>query len=1409
MTLLSGTEAPLNLKRSLSQSCDPHRAYIALEIGSFEDTVGRVEHAELTSKGSRFLTFSYRVASKVPVDTAGVYHFPLEKNAAHGSTDSRNHAGPCGHLGWIIVRVSVRGGVKLVTVESPLLLKNTSDSDFLFEVREQNALSLVWRCLVPAQDADNEIVSPVPVDIVPEIHNLYTCSVIAVEKSVFCHPDDVGTTDVSDATEVPFPKAFSQSSFDQGFIGERQVGLKISCIKKRETTPDFLYSSFCYIRVGSFYLEAPIRNGFSKGSMRIPEQRMLVVRPPIMFHNHLPCSMYVEVRKKVSGGGQNGPSISPWIQLGVLHCGKGRSWSGAAEEIELRARLCGPDGGENGQFPSWSSTLEIPSQRAKVRRLNHESYSVSPLPKLRFVDKNGYFLPVTVVSIKGSQDVSHPSACDSTRDFSRTLAGATSVICFYAPFWIVDSTGLGLEYKTADVIAGQGEAFDSAHGNEVPFDAAVSPTLGLGELLEDSNLFYLPSKISFHVLMIGNKDCTKIFVRRKRPHNLLESMPSPWSGAIPLTKEGNFNDLFVSSSKTFLSRRKESNQADAFAIRSRLVRAPGSLGGRLGTRILHVVCRYYIVNETGREIEVSQSKSSIIPADTSPRPFHIDAKKPFRFRPTEYGWQWSGNIDTRKRRKEVTISLKHRMKRVTILITLEFRSDKNTGTSTIIFRPSSYAPYRITNRSMYPLHYRQVSSYFDLGNSFGRAETVPVMPFMESEFALMEPDTGRRSVDLLVSESSKSGSKPVSHLLVRYRIDSLAPGSDVRLDHDCLCAKIISDGPTRVLLVYENSIETESGKTMEHDQSTRAGRIPPSVSVRLSHGVGISVIDWEPRELLYIRFSDISLEQVVNDGKESLTASIGSIIADNQLWITPYPVVLRVGSRSQRRRKRHSAVALSWIRTHGSLSSLQLFDRIELTTEPFVVSVDGSLATHVLQMGKQFAEMFSGINSSSYVPSRNAILRKALHVDKGHGNRNQSSRKEQKDQFAFDLYSAVDYMATAATASKLKCHYIPPDKVAERFAKSDDGIHGAILQNKRKYYVEKLRVSTFKAEVSWSGHLPFSSLPRFMRPALTFEGLPVLFRPFSSSQNYGEADEYIEAMKAHYLSIWRAFDVVVGILTKPTFIVRACIFTSRESIAVAFENVAHILKKGESLCLSLVQKEDSDHSVATALFRGPLTPVITVSRTIFGALSQISFGTSSMLRYDASRHRAKAGLVRSRNPRLFAHVDGKDLLVEYMEGDSAGKALLSRVRQGVHLGEGYVFHIEGAHRAANRRRWETGERDPLSLILMVTFERILLLNGELNDRFCEVVWEVSLQDLVLVEQAMVFDDDDGFTVLLLWYLKDESSGGFKRDKRYVAYAKSLVAGAGGLGCMRSKPVFVPNFAVRNLLKLQQIQANLV
>lgn len=234
-------------------------------------------------------------------------------------------------------------------------------------------------------------------------------------------------------------------------------------------------------------------------------------------------------------------------------------------------------------------------------------------------------------------------------------------------------------------------------------------SLGLGELLDDRDFVYLPSRNSFQVLMLGEESATQLFVRRRLTRErITRDSISSWSDPIPLTMDNNacFDISIPPPLKIYTSAAKILGASDAeepFALRARSMQAPEALGGSHGTRLIHIVCRFAIVNDLGQAIEILDSSSQfspiIIPADGRPRPFHFDDSRPLRFRPKEYGWVWSGRFHVKRNLRELTLRLRHGLKGHTAIFTIEFHFRSQTGTCVIVFRPATRAPYRIENHS--------------------------------------------------------------------------------------------------------------------------------------------------------------------------------------------------------------------------------------------------------------------------------------------------------------------------------------------------------------------------------------------------------------------------------------------------------------------------------------------------------------------------------------------------------------------------------------------------------------------------------------------------------------------------------------------------------------------------------------
>ena len=418
---------------------------------------------------------------------------------------------------------------------------------------------------------------------------------------------------------------------------------------------------------------------------------------------------------------------------------------------------------------------------------------------------------------------------------------------------------------------------------------------------------------------------------------------------------------------------------------------------------------------------------------------------------------------------------------------------------------------------------------------------------------------------------------------------------------------------------------------------------------------------------------------------------------NNQLWVTPYPVLLNMGRKpdahGRRRNRRGNAVSIRIhrsLKAHGGFGNLTFLEELDMATEPAFFSVDGNVSRLLVRMAQRaFGTTAEDVRiASSTNSSRDRELKRVLAIE------NDGDVIFDRDAVpdvsgSIDLGSNSDFIATAALAARIRVRGpLQASKTVQGTVAVSQGKKQApsLSGAPHKYYIESLRISPVKADLSWSG----LSLPGAFSLALTFEGLPLRLRQFAGSHAYGTAEEHMQSLKNHYFSIWRLFDVLLGLTLNPTFLIRAAVFTCRQSLATMLDSWSGVFEAYSDRILQLLPTESNDFqptyddglpfrpSLPKSLFLTRLIvgPFLTLTSSFLRGSSMVNSWGSSMLRYGpqskASTTRAAHGLVRSRNPRLFANVDGKDLLVEYVEGENAGKSLLSRVRMGMHLGEGYM-----------------------------------------------------------------------------------------------------------------------------------------
>lgn len=1496
--LSTDREIPLSLKRSMSQSCDPHRAYILLELGSFEDTAGRINHHDFNiGSRSRSTMFFYKAKGKIPVDTVGVHKYALCHRVMRRKKNGTDIESASQGLGSVIVRIALQGATKLVSIESPFILKNSSEVDLLCELRNHGGVSLLWRSLVPraltpltshSGELDKESYVSLPVDLVATADSTEATLSVAplpIDSSVK-RESDVPQLSEDCFSAVDVPPSFSKKSVARGLIRIFETNLGPSTL--RTSKNHFLGSSHppsvnlntCAVRIGSMpYQESPESSMelTSAGMSTVPEQRMLCFRPPLVIRNHLPVAIIVQARVKYittslrrmsstavrraefSGNDafSNNMDHAPvgsteWHDLGTLACGKSLSWTGAtaADKVEMRVCLSDERSEHSRKFQDWSTCFVIPSEASIQRSKGRGNTNTLSLGQLSVFDEANARLRLSVSLEFGSNTADSDSALnEDVRWYARTLPSAPRVVGISVPFWIIDSTtGQDLEFLSNTVIAGQtlrcsNEEYSSRKSFLWTGNDSGREQLGLAELLEDEKLSFLSAMPSFEVLMIGDVNSTRLCMRRRiRVFDDYSGIVSKWCDPIALRVPDNSSSNVLVPPPTMLLDNREyvggvAEALEPLAIRTRIIAAPEEFGGTHGTKLIHVVSRYRIVNEMGREIEVIAEYGEGIPmvvgVDGRPIPFHFNGTSPIRFRPTEFGWGWSGRFSVRKKRREVTLRLVHKLKGQVIIAEVEFIQKKNSGGNVLIFREVPHPPFRLENQTMQALHFGQSSVFFgsERGHPSSRVSLdSTILPYHHAEFAWDEPDEGRRSLVVEIADLGNTGEHGLyvqRNIIGRFNLDRMAPGTQLRLSNSMYSGQIVADGPTRVLRITDSSLpplpSTEKTGLSTNDvfkKPETVSGIPSWIEVRLTHGIGISVVDWSPQELLYIQLDEITLERRIDSKQESVAFGISCCSVDNQLWVTPFPVLLWIGRRthttshhSERiRRRRTNAISVAWQRTLNAQGDLTLVDNFKLSTEPVVLCIDGYLSELVWKMARQASGIHGGVKGTSTDShSRDAELRKVLWVGEDRhdmiGDALPNHKPGYRDDSGRDAY---DGFLTAAVAAKLRMKprtgsigsVLPRQPVAEKQNRRS--------KKRRKYYVGKWKISTTQTEISWSGPLPsaFFKLPDIMRPALTFEALPVLLRPYSNSHAYGTVEDLIHDLKSHYLSIWRVLDVLVGLAFRPTFLIRACIYTSRERCADAFDSISSALAGLEKGLIRLAEPEATCSLLSNeilpverpvyAMFSTPIYQSIIrgsllTTASFFRSSARLTSSVSSVLRYGGSRESSRnpaSGSIRARNPRLFAHVDGKDLLVEYVEGENAGKAILSRVRMGHHLGEGYVFHCERVYLQTAEEQSQA-DLDSPSLICMVTSERVFLLNGDRQATFFSVVWESIFLNLVELE----INEFEGasFHLVKLWYLVDTTHSKENGDTRLTLYAKAMVSDIDwGLDLLLCKSIFVPS-----------------
>ena len=152
-----------------------------------------------------------------------------------------------------------------------------------------------------------------------------------------------------------------------------------------------------------------------------------------------------------------------------------------------------------------------------------------------------------------------------------------------------------------------------------------------------------------------------------------------------------------------------------------------------------------------------------------------------------------------------------------------------------------------------------------------------------------QPESRRRA--LILKSTSFPGSTD-DIVLGHFQLDRIVPGTVLKIESSLFFGEVVADGPTRVLRISDasmprvSSFRQEAMDGFQNQRKEESGKsLKSSFLVKLFHGIGVSVVDWAPQELLYVRLEDIQIERQLDAKADSVTFSIGKIKLNNQLWV--------------------------------------------------------------------------------------------------------------------------------------------------------------------------------------------------------------------------------------------------------------------------------------------------------------------------------------------------------------------------------------------------------------------------------------------------------------------------------------------------------------------------------------------
>ncbi|DBA04983.1 TPA: hypothetical protein N0F65_006985, partial [Lagenidium giganteum] len=473
---------------------------------------------------------------------------------------------------------------------------------------------------------------------------------------------------------------------------------------------------------------------------------------------------------------------------------------------------------------------------------------------------------------------------------------------------------------------------------------------------------------------------------------------SKWSEAFVLDQTGTTGEI---ETEDFTNNR-------IFTVGYSISNAKGNYSR---TKVIMLTPRFVVVNALGSAIEICHSSAKLgVPSTNTTEPaaaamvmgmdnagvvpavnhvvsldpgayadFHwtlrFSKSRTIRCRFSDYGWSWSGAVPLSES-GEFAVRMRHEATRESKLVRVTLKMDSSC--ICVYFREESTnaPPYRIENYSLETLRIHQ--------HTVRLSEIL--LPHHSLEYAWDEPTQERMLVVDMLPSAAGDNSRPLR--IGVFSLDKIQHYPDAV--NGTLGIEVSTDGPTRVLRFTDTRLRSrkdvshakpkseEEVKRADAKQSLQRFVSAPTFHLLLQlKGLGISVVDALPKELIYLSMSDLLVEIMQSEeNRDKLGYSadreaavsrlerencartiacrlqIGDLQIDNQLQLTPFPVLLRFSQRNARSvnvagELINIPVVHLCVVKHDEYAGINFIRHFSARVLPMHVRVDGSLLSQL------------------------------------------------------------------------------------------------------------------------------------------------------------------------------------------------------------------------------------------------------------------------------------------------------------------------------------------------------------------------------------------------------------------------------------------------------------------------------